>query len=70
MRVEDLPSNILLIRLLEGLKSQSRVGSTQGPGRRRELGSPVASKADNPTQAVAAFARQQQQRQVKLIYDG
>ncbi|XP_053398496.1 E3 ubiquitin-protein ligase SH3RF1-like [Mercenaria mercenaria] len=64
MRVEDLPSNILLIRLLEGLKSQSRIASSQGPGHRREtLGSPGSSKADNTNQAVAAFARQQQQRQ-------
>lgn len=64
MRVEDLPSNILLIRLLEGLKSQSRITGTQGQGRKRDpAGSPGTSKAENASQAVVAFARQQQQRQ-------
>lgn len=58
MRVEDLPSNILLIRLLEGIKSRAC------HGRRRENGiSPSTSRGDNCSQAVAAFARQQQQRQ-------
>lgn len=60
MRVEDLPTNILLIRLLEGIKTQARTAILQG--RRRDgLGSPVSPQAD--TSAVAVFARQQQQRQ-------
>ncbi|KAH3717784.1 hypothetical protein DPMN_060580 [Dreissena polymorpha] len=62
MRVEDLPCNILLIRLLEGLKTQARGTSSLVQERRRDpVGSPA--KADNSVEAVTAFARQQQQRQ-------
>ncbi|KAL4229731.1 E3 ubiquitin-protein ligase sh3rf3 [Mactra antiquata] len=64
MRVDELPTNILLIRLLEGLKSQSRATGSQVSGCKKEgIGSPGAGKGDNSNQAVAAFARQQQQRQ-------
>ncbi|WAQ98935.1 SH3R1-like protein [Mya arenaria] len=60
MRVEDLPSNILLIRLLEGLKAQARSAIAQSR-KRESVGSPGSTQAD--TSAVATFARQQQQRQ-------
>ena len=63
MKVDDLPNNILLIRLLEGLKTQSR-GPT-GQGRKRDVGgSPVKGDNSLKSRSVTEFARQQQQRQV------
>lgn len=63
MKVDDLPGNILLIRLLEGIKTQSR--GPAGQARKRDVGSPV--KGDHSAQSVTAFARQQQQRQVEQL---
>ena len=63
--MEDLPSNILLIRLLEGIKTQVR--SQAGGRRSRGADQAAGLRADNSVGA-AAFARQQQQRQVSVIW--
>lgn len=56
IQVDDLPSNLLLIRLLEGMKTQSHISSSQGY-KKDQTGSPGNCRGGDNT------SRQKQQRQ-------